>query len=70
MNNPEIANEESKKSTIPWMNILKIGLIVLIIILLCCLIKDYIMPKQEVKLDIGTPSIAEFSVIKGFEAPK
>ena len=69
MNNP---SEESKKdsSAIPWMNIFKIALCVLIIILLCWLIKDYIMPKQEVKIGVNTPSIAEFSIIRGFESPR
>jgi hypothetical protein len=70
MNNP--VSDESKKgsSPIPWMNILKIALIVLMIVLFCWLIKDYIMPKQEVKIGVETPSVAEFSAIKGFEAPR
>lgn len=71
MNKQELVSENSKKEscTISWVKILKIAIIVLIIVLLCLLAKDYFM-KEKVTLGVETPSVAEFSIFRAFETPK
>ena len=68
MNKQELASENSKNEscTISWMKIFKIAIILLIIVLLGLLVKDYFL-KEKVVLGIETPSAAEFSVFKGFK---
>lgn len=57
MNNPELAAEEHRKQPFfSWMYLLKIAICILIIILVCLLVKDYIMPKQTVNIGISSVS--------------
>ena len=69
MNKPELVSEERKNESRlgSWMRILKIAIIIIIAILFLLLIKDYLMPKEEVSLGLASPSIAEFTVIRGIE---
>ena len=67
-NSEPVPEEETKKNcAISWMKILKIVICIIIVGLLFLLVKDFLFPKQEVTLNIDTPSSTRFSAIPGFE---
>ena len=57
MNNQELANEEyRKRNMFSWMGLLKIAIIILILVLIGYLIKDFIMPKHVISIGVSSPS--------------
>ena len=71
MNKQELESENSKKGScnISWIKIFKMAIIALIVILLGLLAKDYFL-KEEISIGVETPSVAEYSIIRGFDMSK
>jgi len=71
MNKQELVSEENRQAscTISWVKLLKIAAVILIVVLLFLLVKDYVMPKEVITLGVESPSEIQLSAIKGLEAP-
>lgn len=70
MNKQELVSEESKQAscTISWVKLLKIAAVILIVVLLFLLVKDYLLT-EEVSIGVASPSEIQLSAVKGLEVP-
>lgn len=50
-----------------WDKIFKIIVVILLIIVFISLVKDFIIPKQEIKLDVASPTDMQLTAIPGVE---
>jgi len=55
MHNQELVTEEHRKQSLfTWMGLLKIAIIILILVLVGYLVKDFIMPKEVIKIGVSS----------------
>ena len=63
----KIQEEEPPKKHIEWSKIIKIILVVLLIFGALYLLKDWLMPKEEVNLGLFSPSEVDLTAIPQLE---
>lgn len=63
-----IQDDNKKLNTTPWIEFVKIGIIILIILLFLCLIFSFFnKPKETIQLKTGSPSEIYLTAIPGLE---
>lgn len=56
-----------QRPPVDWSNIIRIFLIVLVIIAVLYFAKDWLMPREEVNIGVGSPSDVNLSAISQLE---
>ena len=64
MDNVVMLEERDERNTWTFERIVRLAVIILLIGLLVYLLKDYLMPKEEVSLGIDSPSVIELPQIE------